>query len=325
MEIDYELIDFKKGFNNGYDKLACSWTDIIHAAITVGRKDWKAVKRHGEYSIYEYKFRRNMINAFLRENRDGKLEITEAFKWLDPSEKTAVSFFLGLMGAKLFSRKLFDTPWLMHLDLYKNNVTGTNNNLHITYWKTTKNTRPDLIGLNKSGDWNVFEAKGRSNYSTETLKKAKIQSQSIKTINNQTPNLMLGTVTYYRKKELNIRIIDPDESNENAVELEIDVSSYLMDYYYPIAAFIASNFPEIKVYNTVRYVVTVNNCMSWKIGLDERIYNLVLNNGIGKTSLLNNLKYWGYFNIVDKRITQDLEIENLIGVTIGSDGIIVSL
>ena len=73
---------------------------------------------HGESSLYEAIYRLLIVRANLKE-AGGYLEKTNSFKGLDPSEKGAVSYFLGLASAKLFSARLLGVPYLMHLAVYQ--------------------------------------------------------------------------------------------------------------------------------------------------------------------------------------------------------------
>jgi hypothetical protein len=319
IQIECEAFDFKKDVPNRQNVITCKWTDIIHAAITVGRKNWNDVKRHGEYFIYEYKFRKNMVMAFLRVNRNNRIERTKAFHWLDPSEKTGITYFFGLMSAKLFASKLLNTPWLMHLDVYKS--------MYKIDWTTSKKTRPDLLGLNKKKDWNIIEAKGRINFSLDTLNNAKAQSENIKSINGKSPYFKLGLVSFFNRNELKIKVKDPEDIGKHAVDLLIDPSKYLLDYYAHIVEFIYTHHPTTVKYNDISYVVTKDKCLSWSIGLDERIYEIVLGQREQEKlfPLVNALTEWGYFIDEDKgdlRKRQKIEREDL---TIGLDGVLVSL
>jgi hypothetical protein len=51
--------------------------------------------------------------------RGQKLVRTDAFMQMDPTEKGALNYFLGLVACKLFASKLLDAPWTLHLDVYR--------------------------------------------------------------------------------------------------------------------------------------------------------------------------------------------------------------
>jgi hypothetical protein len=108
---------------------------------------------------------------------------TAAFKALDPTEKGAVSYFLGMAVCKLFASRVLDTPWLLHLDVFGNQLSAATK---------SGRSRPDLIGLNTSGAWHVFESKGRSGSpSAKDKLKAKQQVQRLVTVNGEESNLFV--------------------------------------------------------------------------------------------------------------------------------------
>ena len=95
--------------------------EILWAAVTVGRPDTFHVFRHGRASVYEAIFRWSMIRMALQQQGAcwQRLVRTEAFKRMDPTEKGAVNYFLGLAVCKLFAWKLLRSPWTCHLDAYR--------------------------------------------------------------------------------------------------------------------------------------------------------------------------------------------------------------
>ncbi len=120
IEIDYESEGFAPGSSvaNGYGVLVTSWDELLWAAVTVGRPNRQYVFRHGISSMYEALFRWSLVRMALEQCRPAayRLRRTTAAKTLDPSEKGAVNYFLGLAICKLFADKLLQAPWLMHLD-----------------------------------------------------------------------------------------------------------------------------------------------------------------------------------------------------------------
>src|ERR1700730_9978597 len=96
----YESEDFPTPVPNGRRRLSVTWDDVLWAAVTVGRPDLFHVFRHGEASVYEAIFRWSMIRMALQQRgpRAQKLVRTDAFKQMDPTEKGAVNYFLGLVA-----------------------------------------------------------------------------------------------------------------------------------------------------------------------------------------------------------------------------------
>lgn len=100
--IEYESDAFPHGtVANGTHQLSVSWDEILWAAITVGRPDIYHVFQHGESSVYEALFRWSLIRMSLEQHGLGtRLHRTAAFKHIDPTEKGAINYFLGLVTCK---------------------------------------------------------------------------------------------------------------------------------------------------------------------------------------------------------------------------------
>lgn len=137
---------------NGGRQIEVTWDDILWAAVTVGRPNRNYVFRHGDASRYEALFRWSLIRMAL-EQSGHRLRRTNAARTLDPSEKGAVNYFLGMTFCKLFAAKLLNTPWLLHLDVFGPQLNPI----------LTSRSRPDLVGMEHGASrWHAFECKGRT-------------------------------------------------------------------------------------------------------------------------------------------------------------------
>ena len=124
MLIPYETVGFPPEIlPNESGHLTFTWDDLLWAG-----RDCRATEsvprfstRHGISSIYEAFFRWSLVRMAL-EQRDlmsSYLCRTNAAKALDPTEKGAVNYFLGMTVCKLFATRLLNTPWLLHLDVFR--------------------------------------------------------------------------------------------------------------------------------------------------------------------------------------------------------------
>ena len=169
---------------NGASTLTTTWDDLLWAAITVGRPNRQYVFRHGLASAYEALFRLSLIRMALEESgtRNTRLRRTSAARILDPSEKGAVNYFLGLAICKLFAAQLLNVPWMLHLDVFRPRL-----NLVLT-----GRSRPDLIGEIVGGGWVALECNGRlSAPDAGTKVKAKAQAQRVVSVNGTVPSLRI--------------------------------------------------------------------------------------------------------------------------------------
>src|SRR5687767_5554365 len=80
----------------GLHTLTFTWAELLWAAISVGRAELLHLMRYGPFSAFEIVYRAAILFANLRETGAAQLERSEAYDGLDPSEKGAVSYFMGL-------------------------------------------------------------------------------------------------------------------------------------------------------------------------------------------------------------------------------------
>ena len=95
-QIPYTSQDFPAGAVAGRAELKADWSDLLWSALTVGRPNTAYVLGHGDASYHEALFRLSLVRMALEERPFcAGLYRTEAFRALDPTEKGAVSYFLG--------------------------------------------------------------------------------------------------------------------------------------------------------------------------------------------------------------------------------------
>lgn len=228
LSIDYESEHFPPGRNLAVSgTLAISWGDILWAALTLGRPNLNFVFRHGQGSRYEALFRLSLVRMALEQRPTGsRLRRTNAFKALDPTEKGAVNYFLGMTFCKLFADRLLNTPWLLHLDVFRQQLTPAT---------LGGRSRPDLVGQEVNGGaWHVFESKGRASKPGSREKtKAKSQAQRLVRLSNRACDLHIGAITYFSSDTLRFYWRDPDpEKPDELPSLDLDVPEGAWRNYY---------------------------------------------------------------------------------------------
>lgn len=223
--LDYEAHGFNNGLGmNGPHHLNVRWEQIVHSAITVGRRGLRDVFRHGRHSMFEMFYRCCMIYANLQTSYSRHIVKTSAYNSLDRSEKSAISYFLGLTFTKFMATTLFRIPWLMHLDVYKNHLSIV-----------TGSRRPDLVGQDWWGRWSVFEAKGRTNgKESGVVGSAKAQTRGLRKIGNCYPYLRVASIAHFPRQSLHVYMEDPEDFDRDAVDLSISEDQFHQDYYRPI-------------------------------------------------------------------------------------------
>jgi hypothetical protein len=233
--IPYRSRDFGAGpVVNGSRELNIWPDDLLWAAVTVGRGNFADLLAHGLYSEYEIIYRINLVLANLARTSRHRITRSSAMVHLDPSEKGAVSYFLGMTMSKLFANELLDVPWVLHFDVYRDR-------LNPAFAGGTR-SQPDLIGRSLRGEWVVMESKGRTNgFSPNLLAAGKQQTRSIRSIAGRSPRWRIACVTHFSGNDLRFDWADPDEFDEDAFDIETDVEEFLALYYRLIYNILANN------------------------------------------------------------------------------------
>ncbi len=231
--IKYNMYNFPRRYQslNGQGILDISWAELVWAAISVGKGELFHILRYGRFSMFEIAYRLAILYANLCENEQEYIRRSLAYDGLDPSEKGAISYFLGLTFAKVFGERLLNVPWLMHLDVYRD-ILGVS---------LINQSRPDLVGRNVDGEWVVMESKGRTNgFDSGALEQAKRQAEQVIEISGEAPVLRIGLEIHFSDGTLHIVAVDPefDDSSEQRIELPLTKEQFFKGYYRPFKTWI---------------------------------------------------------------------------------------
>jgi len=211
-----------------------TWDDILWAAVTIGRPNRQYVFRYGDSSIFEAIFRWSLVRMALEQSGPGGFRIrrTNAVKTLDPTEKGAVNYFLGMTFCKLFAAKLLNTPWLLHLDVFRSRLNPV----------LIGRSRPDLVGMEHgTTQWHAFECKGRvSPPDSSVMTKAKAQAQRLRSVNSTQCSLHVGTITHFRGDVLHFYWRDPLSEKGDKIDVHFIPNAWQY-YYLPVFDLIRSN------------------------------------------------------------------------------------
>lgn len=237
--IEYESEGFNPGcgVTNGISTLATSWDELLWAALTVGRPNRQYVFRHGNASMYEAMFRLSLVRMAVEQSGPSgrRLRRTAAARTLDPTEKGAVNYFLGMTVCKLFCARLLDAPWMLHLDVFRPQLNPV----------LTGRSRPDLVGQTMSDEWVALEAKGRLTPPSAGAKdSAKAQAQRLVAVNGVAPAFNVGGIMHFRNDTLRFFWRDPEPGIRNPIEVAINDIAWRY-YYAPVFEFIRAHPQEL--------------------------------------------------------------------------------
>ena len=247
---------------NGRNTLTIWPEQLFWAAVTVGRANILDVLAHGLYSEYEIIYRVSMVMANLVRTGNNRLKKSPAFTHLDPSEKGAISYFLGMTMSKLFASELLHVPWMVHFDVYGDSLNVVR--------RPGSRDKPDMIGRGRGGEWLIMESKGRSNGLTADLLTAgKRQTRLVCTVAGQSPRWRIAAVTHFGGGALTYDWADPDDFDEDAFDLKTTVEEFL-SLYYKLIYTILSNNDRIETEGFLLYRFAH---LGFTIGLQTSIYD----------------------------------------------------
>ena len=205
--------------------------------MTMGKPGLGFLFGHGWHSVSDLVVREHMVYANLRQAH-GHLEKSSLYGALDPTEKSGVSYFIGMMAARILAYRLLDVPFLFHVSMI--HVLGGTVSLK-------GKSQPDLVGLRSDGNWVVVEAKGRTaGYSSSAMKLAKTQTRQLRQINGNYPSLRVAVQAYFGPR-LRWALEDPEEFDDNAPDLLFDEVQAFQRYYSGPMAAIAEGASERQI------------------------------------------------------------------------------
>lgn len=197
--------------------------ELLHAILTCGMPIQRLSQAYMNKRKMEILYKIFLVETALDAEGD-RLKKSPRTMYLDSSEKSVISYYLGMFFTKLLSEKLYGIDYLTHL----NTIEKIQGEGFIDYF--SGKWRPDMIGYKTVDDsWSVWEAKGGSNRRAPALKIGCEQAGDIKSVNSKHPDPAAVCMTYYDHGYLTA-IIKKTKSQEGT-ELEIAERGFWESYY----------------------------------------------------------------------------------------------
>jgi hypothetical protein len=231
-----QLSNFAGPFNgiDGHYDLMPTWDDLVRAAVTVGYPSLASATMpstfHRSWAVL---FRASIVLAYLDAPTGDRIVRSPDYERADSSEKSSISYYLGLFGAKLGAEAVLRTPWLWHYDAYHRLARGVG----------PISRRPDLIGRTSAGEWIAVEAKGRTNSWTDKLRaSAKFQAGTLSQVvhpggASDPVAANIASITYFNTDGWCLLMDDPP-SSARPLELTSGLGELYRAYYRPILAYV---------------------------------------------------------------------------------------
>ena len=202
----------------------CNNLELLHSILTCGMPNQFLSPWHHEKRTQEFISKISMVETNLEVN-DGYLIKSPATEYLDASEKSVNSYYLGLIFTKLFSMKEFDVDYFLHTTVF-DQVYGKD------AFVCNGRKKPSFVGYQKeTKKWSIWESTGKRDHAPKALDDAFNQVLAIKTVNEQSPSLAMACMTYFDTKHGELQGILRNASVGKKAAIEFNQEQFLKLYY----------------------------------------------------------------------------------------------
>ena len=165
MSLETESVNRDSGLTNNTIELEFTNKELLHAIVTCGMPIQRLTAAFPEKKRFEFLYKLFLVETALDAEGD-RLKKSKKIAYLDSSEKSVISYYMGMFFTKMISRRLYGSEYLTNLNLIETPDHKEFIDFFASEW------RPEMIGYRPDADaWNVWEAKGGSNYREQALKK----------------------------------------------------------------------------------------------------------------------------------------------------------
>ena len=202
----------------------CNNLELLHSILTCGMPNQFLSPWHHEKRTQEFISKVSMVETNL-ETSGGYLIKSPATEYLDASEKSVNSYYLGLIFTKLFSMKEFHIDYFLHTTIFEQ-VYGKD--------AMTCNGRkkPSFVGYQKSTKtWSIWESTGKRDHAPKALDDAYNQVLAIKNVNGHAPSLAMACMTYFDTKHGELQGILRNAQTGKKADMVFEREQFLTLYY----------------------------------------------------------------------------------------------
>ncbi|PYE19550.1 hypothetical protein DFR67_103463 [Williamsia limnetica] len=219
--IPYRLHDFRPIAGvHAMGRVKVNRADLLRASATIGVTPFGRSANRAP-TVTELLWRVAMADANLYE--DGHhWRRSDSYTFLNPTEKGAVSYFLGQVQAKIVAETIFQVSTFAQFESYLQ-ARGI----------PLRRSRPDFIGFDDSGSvFLTVEAKGRfgTRPSNTEIASAKLQSQAINPGGSYPNDFVYAHVSYFQDDHWNADLYDPPAARKGQ---NLDIQHAMFAHYWP--------------------------------------------------------------------------------------------
>lgn len=289
---------FPAGFDNlnGSQDIEITPLSLIWAAITVGAPSYAAALGSDDAGI-AFAAHKGLAIIAATSWDEGQIAISKGYEALDQSEKTVLSYWIGMAVSKLVAAELLCVPWLQHArPLRAKGIIETS--------PPNSRSLPDLVGTDGDLQWHVIEAKGRQKQPTIATKQEwKTQAERVNSISSSIPATRSHCLTISNSRCYKVEMVDPsDGAADSSIDVIVSRDDFLTAYYRVFQSFLLT--PARDSHDNVLYR---------RVACDPTS-NLVYEIGASRALLVNLVEH-------GTSMVHPHEVRSSISEYIGFDGI----
>ena len=229
ISLEHEDCGSTTGLVNKNTELVFSNKELLHAVVTCGMPIQRMTASFLSKKKLELTYKMFLVETALDTEGD-RLKKAKRIAYLDSSEKSVMSYYMGMFLTKLISGRLYGADYLTHLNL----ISSIDQKEFIDFFNSE--WRQDMIGLSiPKNQWSVWEAKGGSNRREQALKKGSQQISDIESVNGNVPAPAAVCITYYDHSYLCGVVRQPESDRKEKKEcIRFREEDFFRAYYQPL-------------------------------------------------------------------------------------------
>lgn len=201
--------------------LAINTADVVRAALTVGGPVGGSVWHR---SLRRAAIAGEVLAVLVGAGRAAPLFTSSLYRGLETTEKSGVSYRLGMAFAAIAAARVLDAPLLEHLN-------RTNSTL-----APGSQRRADLYGIDRGGNTHVVEAKSRTyGFTAAEVEYAKEQALNVRIVSPRgrpvTPSTRSASLADLSTAPISVLLADPEGEAETAVTYVVDPARLIQVHY----------------------------------------------------------------------------------------------
>ena len=243
ISLETEDDDSESGLTSKTIELEFSSKELIHAIVCCGTPAQRLTAAFPEKKRFELIYKLFMLETAL-EGEGDRLKKSKRTAFLDSSEKSVITYYIGMIFTGLISRRLYDVKYLTGL----NQITSGDKEGFIDFFASE--WRSELIGYKlEDSEWSAWEAKGGSNRREQALTKGTQQLNAISSINGCRPDPGAVCMTYFDHSFLCGIIREPAESSAGE-QLAFSDKDFFRAYYKPLCELFVDRESHLRIYDS---------------------------------------------------------------------------